>query len=279
MLGLALVWLVLLNVWRWQFELGSPEIMLLLGIAIPAFEQVVSEELERRRMQNLFGQFVSPEIIDQLLKSTDFLSVNKRTTLSILFSDIRNFTAMSEKLSPDEVVALLNPYLEVMSAVVQKHGGTVDKYIGDAIVAFFGEPIPHADHALRAVRAAMDMRMALEQLREKWLRDKLFEGVFEIGIGVHTGDVFVGMIGSSQRLNYTVIGDAVNTASRLQDQTKFHNWPVLISEQVNQQVKDEFMTEFVEERLFKGKQEPVRMYKVLGYRVLMMGSYLDGKTK
>jgi len=266
MLVIAVIWLFVLNMTRWQFELASPEIMLLLGVSIPGFEQIVSEGLERRRMRNLFGQFVSSEIIDQLLKTSNILSVNKRTTVSILFSDIRNFTAMSEKLTPDEVVKLLNPYLEKMSAVVQKHGGTVDKYIGDAIVAFFGEPISYEDHARRAVRAALDMRLALDELRTKWLEEKLFEGVFEIGIGVHSGEVFVGMIGSQQRLSYTVIGDAVNTASRLQDQTKFHNCPILISEQVKIQVEDEFKTEFIEERLFKGKQEPVRMYKITGYQ-------------
>ena len=266
MLVLVLVWLALLNIVRWQFELASPLLMLLLGVLIPGLEQVVSETLERRRMRNLFGQFVSSEIIDQLLKTSNILSVNKRATVSIIFSDIRNFTTMSEKLTPDEVVGLLNPYLEKMTAVVQKHGGTVDKYIGDAIVAFFGEPIPYQDHARRAVRTALDMRLALVDLRATWLTEKRFEDVFEIGIGVHTGDVFVGMIGSAQRLSYTMIGDAVNTASRLQDQTKFHNCPILISEEVNTLVADEFETEFIEERLFKGKHEPVRMYKLSGYK-------------
>lgn len=260
----GLVWFFLYTQRHWQFELASPELMLMMGILVPSFDQALSQELEKRRMQKLFGQFVSPEIVSQLMKTPDILSLHKRANLTILFSDIRNFTNLSEKLSPDEVVGMLNPYLEVMTKVVHKHGGTVDKYIGDAIVAFYGEPIPYSDHTIRAVRTAIEMRVELNKLRKTWLEEGRFDGVFDIGIGIHTGDVFVGMIGSQQRLNYTVIGDVVNTAARLQDQTKFHACPVLLSGQVNDIVKGEIATEFVEERLFKGKQEPVMMYKVLG---------------
>ena len=260
----AFIWLGLLVRWRWQMALASPELMLFLGILVPSFEQAISLGLEKRRIQKLFGQFVSPEIINQLLLAPDTSSLNKRAQLTILFSDIRNFTNLSEKLSPDEVVGMLNPYLEVMTKVIHKHGGTVDKYIGDAIVAFFGEPIPYTDHTIRAVRTAMEMRVELVKLRQVWLKEGRFDGIFEIGIGVHTGDVFVGMVGSQHRFNYTVIGDVVNTASRLQDQTKFHGCPILISGPVFDLVKDEVATEFVEERLFKGKQEPVKMYKILG---------------
>ena len=260
----GLIWFVLFSQRQWQFELAAPELMLLLGILVPSFDDALNQELEKRRLQKLFGQFVSPEIVSQLLKTPDILSLHKRANLTILFSDIRNFTNLSEKLTPDEVVGMLNPYLDVMTKVVHKHGGTVDKYIGDAIVAFFGEPVPHPDHAIRAVRTAMEMRIELNKLRKVWLEEGRFDGVFDIGIGIHSGDVFVGMIGSLQRLNYTVIGDAVNTAARLQDQTKFHAWPILISGQVYNSVKDEIAAEFVEERLFKGKQEPIRIYKVLG---------------
>jgi adenylate cyclase len=264
MLAYAVVWYGLYTQARWQFPLVSAEAMLLLGIAVPSFDQAITQSLEKRRMQNLFGQFVSPEIINQLLKTPDILSLNKRAHVTILFSDIRDFTSISEKLTPDEVVGMLNPYLEAMTKVIHQHGGTVDKYIGDAIVAFFGEPIPYPDHASRAVKTALDMRLELYKLRKVWLEEDRFQGVFEIGIGIHTGDAFVGMLGSRHRLNYTVIGNVVNTASRLQDQTKYHDCPILISQQVNDIVKDEVDTEFVEERLFKGKQEPVRMYKILG---------------
>jgi adenylate cyclase len=260
----ALLWFVLITQWRWQFALASPLLMLLLGISVPSFDQAITLGLEKRRMQNLFGHFVSPEIINQLLKTPDILSLKKRAQLTILFSDIRNFTSLSEKLSPDEVVGMLNPYLDVMTKVIHKHGGTVDKYIGDAIVAFYGEPIPYSDHASRAVRTAIEMRVELDKLRQVWLKEGRFDGEFDIGIGIHSGDVFVGMIGSQQRMNYTVIGDVVNTAARLQDQTKTLGWPILISGQVHDLTKDEAASEFVEELLLKGKREPVRIYKVLG---------------
>jgi adenylate cyclase len=237
--------------------------MLLLGISVPTFEQSIVMGFEKRRIQKLFGQFVAPEIIDQLMLAPSTASLNKRANLTILFSDIRNFTNMSEKLTPEEVVGLLNPYLEAMTRVILKNGGTVDKYIGDAVVAFFGEPIQYPDHTMRAVRTAIEMRVELVRLRQQWKDEGRFDGTFEIGIGVHTGEVFVGMIGSQQRLNYTVIGDVVNTASRLQDQTKQHGCPILISGPVYELVGASVPAEFVEERLFKGKQEPVKMYKLL----------------
>lgn len=263
MLVLAVTWFLLITRLNWQFELASQELMLLLGISIPSFDQSIHMELERRRLQKLFGQFVAPEIISQMMNVPEASQLNKRANLTILFSDIRNFTSLSEKLSPDEVIGILNPYLEAMTSVIHRNGGTVDKYIGDAIVAFFGEPVPFPDHAVRAVRTALEMRRELEKLRQAWRRDGRFEGVFEIGIGIHTGDVFVGMIGSQQRLSYTVIGDVVNVASRLQDQTKLHGCPILLSGQVNELVTDQFVTEFVAEGLLKGKQETVRMYKVV----------------
>jgi adenylate cyclase len=158
----------------------------------------------------------------------------------------------------------LNPYLEAMTEVILQHGGTVDKYEGDAIVAFFGEPVAYADHALRAVHAAVDMRKALDELKKRWEKQRTPHPNLEMGIGIHTGEVFVGLLGSAQRINYTVIGDAANLASRLQDLTKTYQWPILISESTHLQVEQEFEAEFVDSVLVKGKTEPVNTYKLLG---------------
>lgn len=243
--------------------LASPEIMLFLGVVLPTLEQAVSQEAEKRRVRNLFSRFITPEMVDQMIETQDISSLNKRADLSIIFSDIRGFTTLSEKMTPEGVVALLNPYLEAMSRVIYKHGGTIDKYEGDAIIAFFGEPIPYKDHAERAVRAAMDMRIALDDLRKQWEKEGRPSQI-EMGIGINTGEVFVGLLGSAQRINYTIIGDNANLASRLQDLTKTYSWPILISESTYQRVKDEFDTEFADAVTVKGKTKAVNVYKVLG---------------
>jgi adenylate cyclase len=161
------------------------------------------------------------------------------------------------------VVGLLNPYLEAMTEVIYQHGGTVDKYEGDAIVAFFGEPVSFADHALRAVRASVDMRKALENLKKRWELEGHPRNL-EMGIGLNSGEVFVGMLGSAQRINYTVIGDAANLAARIQDLTKTYVWPILISESTYLQVKDEFDADFADSVVVKGKSTAVNLYKLLG---------------
>ena len=243
----------------------SPQLMLFLGVVLPTLEQSVSQELEKRRIRNLFSRFISPEMVDQLLDTQDINSLNKRANLTILFSDIRGFTTLSEKLLPEEVVSILNPYLEAMTRVIEKHGGTVDKYEGDAIVAFFGEPVVHEDHALRAVRTAVDMRQALVELHRLWEKQGRLIRI-EIGIGINSGEVFVGLLGSAQRINYTIIGDNANLASRLQDLTKTYHWPILISESTYDQVKAEFDAELVDSVVVKGRTETARIYKLIGKR-------------
>jgi adenylate cyclase len=249
---------------RWEFAVITPASMLFLGVIIPTLEQAVTQELEKRRVRNLFSRFISPEMVSQLIETQNINSLNRRAELTILFSDIRGFTTISEKLKPEEVVSLLNPYLAAMTNVIHKHGGTVDKYEGDAIVAFFGEPIHYPDHARRAVLAALEMRQVLYDLNQQWITEGQSKDGFEMGIGLNTGQVFVGLLGSEQRMNYTIIGDNANLAARLQDQTKEFGWPILISESTYQEVKNEFDAEFADSRLVKGKTEPVGIYKLLG---------------
>ena len=262
----ALFWYLAFQHWNMIFSLSAVELMIFLGSVIPTIEQVVNQELEKRRVRALFSRFISPEMVDQLLETQDIRSLNKRAKLTILFSDIRNFTAISERLTPEEVVALLNPYLEAMTEIIHKYGGTVDKYEGDAILAFFGEPIPYEDHALRAVQTAWEMRAALLKLRNDWQLDGRFGGEFEIGIGINTGEVFIGMLGSAQRINYTVIGDDVNLAARLQDKTKDLNWPILISASTQALIDYHFFTESTGLHPIKGKSDPVEIYRLKGPR-------------
>jgi adenylate cyclase len=250
----------------WYLPVTGPEAMLVLGVLLPTTEQAVSQEIEKRRLRGLFTRFIPPEMVDQLLATRDIHSLNKRADLTILFSDIRGFTTLSEKMAPEEVVALLNPYLEAMTGVIHKHGGTVDKYEGDAVVAFFGEPAAYEDHALRGVRAAVEMQLELSRLNARWQADGRLQQGLEIGIGINSGEVFVGLLGSAQRINYTVIGDNANLASRLQDQTKIVGWPILVSERTAGLVRGEFQVEFAALQALRGKSQPVRIYKVLGRR-------------
>ena len=264
MLGYAAIYAIVFFQSGLYLPFTGPELMLFLGVTMPTLEQAVSQEIEKRRVRSLFTRFISPEMVDQLIATQDINSLNKRAELTILFSDIRGFTTLSEKLAPNEVVALLNPYLDVMTTVVHKHGGTVDKYEGDAIVAFFGEPVQYADHALRAARAALDMRLALVPLKAQWAEEGRLPDNFDIGIGLNSGDVFVGLLGSEQRINYTIIGDNANLAARLQDLSKTYAYPMIISESTHLQITDEFETEFIDSVLVKGKSQAVKIYKLIG---------------
>jgi len=214
-------------------------------------------------VRGIFEMFISPEMVGQLIEQGIDAMRGRRAELTILFSDIRGFTTMSEKMTPEQLVDVLNEYLGAMTDVIHKHGGTVDKYEGDLVMAFFGAPVPYADHAQRAVRASIEMRVELDRLRQKWEGEgKPFK--LEMGIGLNTAEVFVGLVGSGRRVNYTVMGDGVNLASRLQDLTKDLQWPLLIGEATYEKVQQEFDLEFGEARLVKGKTVPVNIYKVLG---------------
>ncbi len=256
---------------------GGPVLTMLFGVLFPSVERAVTEEMEKRRVRQLFSRFISPQMVEQLLEVEDLTTLNRRAELTILFSDIRNFTTLSERLKPEEVVSLLNPYLEAMTAVIHRYGGTVDKYEGDAILAFFGAPLPLPDHPQKAVEAALAMREALQEFKTTW-RDKLpLPEDFDIGIGISTGEVFVGLLGPEDRLNYTVIGDHVNLAARLQDATKRYGWPILIGETTAARVEDAFQLEFVEAAHLKGKTQAVGIYKVLGKQKRPPTSEGDGR--
>lgn len=263
LLYLALAWFLFLTV-RYFLPLAVPLAMLFLGAGGQFIERAITQEREKQRIRSLFRRFLSPEMVEQMLRSRDLNALNKRAELTILFSDIRGFTTLSERMAPEALVRLLNEYLEAMTTVLHQHGGTVDKYEGDAIIAFFGEPVPYPDHARRAVRAALEMRQALARLNQCWLAAGVLQQGLEIGVGLHTGEAFVGLIGSAQRVSYTIIGDNVNLASRIQDETKRFGWPILVSEAVVAQTGDEFAYEDIGKHLLRGRNTPIRLYKLLG---------------
>ena len=192
--------------------------VLLATIGGAVYRSVV-EEGEKRKIRDAFQHYVNPEIAEMIAEEPGRLRLGgERRPITVLFSDIRGFTGMAERLPPETLGELLNQYLEAMTDIVFTHGGLLDKYIGDAVMAFWGAPADTPDHAARCCEAALDMRAALERLNQGWHAAGLPQ--IEIRIGINSGDAIVGNFGSSRRFSYTAVGDDVNLASRLEQLNK-----------------------------------------------------------
>jgi adenylate cyclase len=230
-----------------------------LGQLATAFNQMTAGLAERDKVRDLLGKVVSPEIATQLLHSGVQLGGEERE-VTILFSDLRNFTTMSEKMAPTEMLALLNRYLDRMSTIIEKHGGVIDKYIGDAIMALFGAPVTDPGAPGKAIAAAREMAQALDTLN----RELVAEGrpVLAFGIGINTARVVAGNMGSKTRLNYTVIGDGVNLASRLESLTKdpAYATPIIVSDATLRAMKNPPPARGLGEVKVKGKTEAVKIF-------------------
>ncbi|MBQ2528762.1 MAG: adenylate/guanylate cyclase domain-containing protein, partial [Treponema sp.] len=221
-----------------------------------------------RNIRKAFSRFVPEQIIDELVEDvasnagSDKVGVGEKRDVAILFSDIRSFTNISEHNEPEVIVAFLNRYFTTMCTIIKKHGGTIDKFIGDAIMALFGAPVSYEDNARRAVAAAYEMREALSSvpLEDLVLPDGM---KFNIGIGIHYGDVIVGSIGSSDKTDYSVIGDNVNLASRLEGLTKTYGSMILVSQAVKDDIgSDEFVFRPLDDVKVKGKAKAVPIYAI-----------------
>jgi adenylate cyclase len=221
-----------------------------------------AETRNKRQMTKLFGQYVPPELAAEMSKDPAHYTMDGQSRdMTVLFSDIRGFTNFSEKLPPAELAEVLNAYLTTMTRIIQQHQGTIDKYIGDAIMAFWNAPIDLSDHATRAVRTALDMQAALPQLNREFAARGWPE--VKIGIGVNTGRMSVGNMGSEFRMSYTVMGDAVNLGSRLEGVTKQYGVGILVTQPtVEADPVHAFMK--VDEVRVKGKETPVAIYVPLG---------------
>jgi adenylate cyclase len=224
--------------------------------------RVIHEAAQRRMVTNLFGMHVSPAIVSDILSSEDpraALSLTgKKVRATIFYSDIRGFTAMSETMSPEEIYAQLNEYFEEMCAIIFQYGGYVDKFIGDCVMAVFSAPYQTPDDTANAVRAAVAQQKKIAELAEKWQAEG--KRPFTVGMGINTGDVVMGNLGASSRMNYTVIGDNVNLAARLYNVAKAGE--IIISDYTYQEVKDFVVADELEPVTVKGKKDPIRIYNI-----------------
>jgi adenylate cyclase len=220
------------------------------------------EEREKKKVRGAFQQYLAPGLITQLLKDPGLLRLGgEEKALTAMFSDIRGFTTISEGLTPGGLVELLNEYLSVMTDIVFLHWGTLDKYIGDAIVAFWGAPYPQSDHALRACRAALDMLKGLEKLNAGWQARGM--PTMRTGVGINSGPMLVGNMGSNRRFNYTIMGDNVNLASRLEGLNKEFKTRIIVSESTFQNVSGQLLGRELDLIRVKGKTKPVKIFELL----------------
>jgi len=224
-----------------------------------------SEEqlLEKKKLTKIFSKYVSSQVVDELMKNPDSTALGgKKQKTTIMFSDIRGFTSMSETMEPEAIVSLLNEYFSEMSGGILNWNGTLDKYIGDAMMVLFGAPISGDDDELRAVTSAIEMQRKLKKLNEEFL--KKGNKTIGMGIGINTGSVVIGNIGSENRLEYTAIGDSVNLASRLCSIAKAGQ--IIISDFTYNIVKDFITVNKLEMVQVKGKQEKIQIYEVLNLK-------------
>jgi adenylate cyclase len=243
----------------------NPSVALILAYVGTAVYQYLEERQQKSMIKNVFSHYINPAVVNELIANPEKASLGgDRRELTVFFSDIAAFTTISERFHahPEGLVELLNEYLDEMTAIVLKYEGTLDKYEGDAIMAFWGAPIPQKDHALRACLAALEMQKRLTVLRTKWKRENKPE--LEVRCGLNTGIMIVGNMGGKDRFDYTVIGDSVNLASRLEGANKQYGSSIMISDMTYQQVKGKIVVRELDLIQVKGKTEPVKVFEVLG---------------
>ena len=230
----------------------------------PIGSMLVLEDLtNEKRLKSTMARYMTKEVAEKLLLAGDAVLGGQLQEATILFSDIRSFTAISEKVGAHETVRMLNEYFTIMVDVIFRYGGVLDKYIGDAIMAVYGAPFTSGEDPDRAVMAAVEMLRELKGYNEMRVRDK--KDPIAIGVGINTDEVVAGNIGSIKRMDYTVIGDGVNLASRLEKANKYYGTSILISEFTFRQLKGDFLYREVDRLRVKGKAQPVSVYEILDY--------------
>ncbi len=261
LIGYTILSITLFIKFRLLLPITTPVFALIICYLFILLYNFIREEREKREIKNVFQRFVPSSVVDIILSNTEYqLLQTKRQWISIMFADIRNFTYYSDILPPEEITKILNEYFTSATEIIFKHGGTVDKFLGDAIMALFGTPIYYEDAPIRAIKTALEIQNILKNLRESW--EKKGYPPFNVGIGITTGEAVAGTIGSNQRMEFTAIGSTVNLAQRLESLAK--GGEILICENTFNFTKDIFEFEDLGFVKVKGKEEPVHIYKVVG---------------
>ncbi len=244
-------------------NLVYPTLLVALLFASATFVHYFFTVSEKRYLKVAFQHYVPPAVVDSLVADAGRLRLGgEKRELTVLFSDIRGFTTLSEAMAPEDLVKLMNEYFTEMTDQVFAHRGSLDKYIGDAIMAVFGAPVAEPQHAALACRSALDMMRALQVLKERW-RERGIPPI-DIGVGINTGPVIAGNMGSASRFNYTVVGDAVNLASRIEHLNKEYGTGILVSEHTYLPVQDEFpLAREVDRVRVRGRAQPVRLFELI----------------
>jgi adenylate cyclase len=221
-----------------------------------------TEEREKKKIRGAFQYYLTASVVEQMLKNPEKLRLGgEKKDLTVLFSDIRGFTSISEHMTPEALVKFLNEYLTKMTDIIFKYDGLLDKYMGDAIMAIWGAPLDQPDHAPRACYTALDMVDELRVLQEKWAAEGMPR--LKIGIGINAGPMVVGNMGSDRRFDYTVMGDSVNLGSRLEGLNKVYGTNIIVSEMTYERVREEILGRELDSVRVKGKGQPVKIYELI----------------
>ncbi len=241
-----------------MINFSSPALSMILTFVSIVVYRVVTEEKDKRRIREMFGKYVSPAVVSEILENPPELGgIDK--DLTVFFSDIRGFTTLSESMTPQELVNHLNIYLTAMTDTILEYRGTLDKYVGDEIMCFWGAPLPQEDHAILACKSALKQMRVLNELNDAWPPERRIN----IGIGLNSGIMTVGNMGSLGRMNYTLMGDNVNLGARLEGTNKQYGTNVIISENTYGLVKDRIVARELDNIRVKGKNKPVVIYELL----------------
>jgi adenylate cyclase len=252
---------------HWNF--WFPPVLLCGGLAMVYAGHIIAhswlESREKRWLRQVFGQYVSDSLVESIIANPERLQLaGEEVEATVMFADLVGFSSLAESTAPKELIRFLNDYFSTMTEIILAQGGTVDKFIGDAIMAFWGAPLPLADHARLACEAALEMQGAMRQLREDW-QAQGFPPV-STRIGLHTGPVVAGNVGSKKRFNYTVVGDTVNLASRLERANKVYGTEIILSEATYRRLTNSFLVRELDLVQVRGRAQPVTIYELLDFR-------------